>query len=115
MKKSIENLAVGDWVVMDSILLDAFCGRPVEVKKIMGTMFDFLEAPRRTDREDDRRGGRKAKKAIRLVFDNYEEANAVHEFAHSEFWKMNDEMKALTRAYHESCYSFADTFKEPKK
>lgn len=115
MKKSIENLAVGDWVVYEPMLLDGFCGRPVEVTKIMGTMFDFLEAPRRDARREDRRAGRKAKKAIRLVFDNYEEANAVHEFAHTEFWKMNDQMKAIKSAYHDSCHAFADTFKEPKK
>ena len=107
MKKSIENLAVGDWVLVESMLIYRPARDPAQVVSIAKSM---IVVQPKADRWGEIHPRRKAKKSIIAVFDNCDEAMEFCEFIHGELDAVEEQVRAMRSASRERIAEFAKKY-----
>lgn len=111
MKKSIENLAVGDWVLMEGMFVGLPAREPVKIVAIMPSMVNV-------ERKPDRNGAfpvsRKSKKGIIAVFDDYDQAEEFSLFIHQQHRITEDAVAMVRRENTAKIKEFAKKYEEAK-
>lgn len=92
MKKSIKELAVGDWVLVEGLLIDRPARDAAQVISISNSM---IVCQQKNDRWGEAQPKRKVKKSIIAVFDNYNEAEEFCEFIYKEIAALEEQTRAL--------------------
>ena len=97
MLKKLSDVAVGDWVLMDSILTSRAVGRPMQVTRVSKSrvyLQRFVVDPLTQVREvcDERHV--KAS-SVRYVFSDEASAQAVFDYAEASFQALQDAVKTL--------------------
>ena len=108
MKKSASELAVGDWVLVEGLLIDRPARDPAQVVSISNSM---IVCQQKDDRWGVAQPKRKAKKSIIAVFDNYDEAEEFSGFIHKEIADVEEQSRALRRAAQARIAEFAKKYK----
>lgn len=107
MKKSVNELAVGDWVLVEGILIGRPSRDPAQVISITNSM---IVGKQKNDRWGETRPKRKAKKSIIAVFDNFEEAEEFCGFIYEEITNMEQQERELRKASQARIAEFAKKY-----
>ena len=109
MKKSIENLAVGDWVLIEGIFMGLPGREPVQVVGIMPSMINIQ---RKADKNGAFPVSRKSKKSIIAVFDDHDQADEFCLFIHQEHVATERAVAEIRKDQRARIAAFAKKFEE---
>ena len=107
MKKSANELAVGDWVLVEGALFGRPARNPAQVISIAKSM--MVVQPKA-----DSQPRRKAKNSIIAVFDNCDEAMEFGEFIHGELDAVEEQTRVLRKESQARIAEFANKYKVNK-
>ena len=111
MKKSANELAVGDWVLVEGALFGRPVRNPAQVISIAKSMMVIQS---KADRWGESQPRRKAKNSIIAVFDNCDEAMEFGEFIHGELDAVEEQTRVLRKESQARIAEFANKYKENK-